>query len=651
MTTIWDSSNVIPATTHRIPVDVSVVGGASHVTVGDLLGQVVFNATDITGATNMAAELETFVSDNQGYIVKIPDNTTPLLNGFGQQGILGATDDIQINFGRANILYDNTSRCIDLDNTSNASAEVTVTSITETQIHTNTLTSEILLASTLSAEAHDWVAIYSSDANPSKSGGVLGEIHQLISDESTLKIQTVGLIGRASDFTTTIKCRKLNASRKVYITGGIFSSNGDADDVAITSREECIRITGFVDPIVENVEIDAPWAQFIWFQCCAGAIADGIKLKNTLNMADYNGYSYGVVFYGMNGNCTAKNMVVRNGRHPAATTDGNSSTTTTWYNKGYPTYYKFLDIAGYNCYGTVVDSHEEGYGGLIQNISDHNPVEDANGFTGSIIQSRAARETIRDVTSIGGSRGIKITAIDHGFIDEVKISNVELSGKHNGSSTAKSIDIAHQDSITNKRVVKIFKSEINDSDIGVVVGKDAICYMYNVYVGGAEAYADCNSGGYLVITNMISDHQNSSAIGSTGVIFCRSAIGKPCTVIVTGQITVMEGNASNRPTHFFDERDTNDDKIVYHSGITSINKDGVTPIISREAGATTFIDASSVKKIDEIQVTIKSGITGDRPTLTSTDIGFTYLDTTLDADGKPIWWNGTAWVDATGLVV
>lgn len=26
-------------------------------------------------------------------------------------------------------------------------------------------------------------------------------------------------------------------------------------------------------------------------------------------------------------------------------------------------------------------------------------------------------------------------------------------------------------------------------------------------------------------------------------------------------------------------------------------------------------------------------------------------DTTLDADGKPIWWNGTAWIDATGLVV
>ena len=34
-----------------------------------------------------------------------------------------------------------------------------------------------------------------------------------------------------------------------------------------------------------------------------------------------------------------------------------------------------------------------------------------------------------------------------------------------------------------------------------------------------------------------------------------------------------------------------------------------------------------------------------RPTLTPDDIGFMFFDTIL---GKPIWWNGTDWVDATG---
>lgn len=43
---------------------------------------------------------------------------------------------------------------------------------------------------------------------------------------------------------------------------------------------------------------------------------------------------------------------------------------------------------------------------------------------------------------------------------------------------------------------------------------------------------------------------------------------------------------------------------------------------------------------------IISGITGSRPTVT--DIGYQYFDTTL---GKPIWWKGAVWVDATGATV
>lgn len=41
-----------------------------------------------------------------------------------------------------------------------------------------------------------------------------------------------------------------------------------------------------------------------------------------------------------------------------------------------------------------------------------------------------------------------------------------------------------------------------------------------------------------------------------------------------------------------------------------------------------------------------NGATGSRPT--SSVVGQYYFDTTL---GKPIWWSGTAFVDATGSVV
>jgi hypothetical protein len=45
------------------------------------------------------------------------------------------------------------------------------------------------------------------------------------------------------------------------------------------------------------------------------------------------------------------------------------------------------------------------------------------------------------------------------------------------------------------------------------------------------------------------------------------------------------------------------------------------------------------------------GNTASRPVLNALDYGYLYQDNTLDSDGKPIFWNGTAWVDATGTVV
>lgn len=45
------------------------------------------------------------------------------------------------------------------------------------------------------------------------------------------------------------------------------------------------------------------------------------------------------------------------------------------------------------------------------------------------------------------------------------------------------------------------------------------------------------------------------------------------------------------------------------------------------------------------------GTTAQRPTMSASNIGVTYLDQTLAANGKPIMWNGTVWVDSTGASV
>lgn len=44
------------------------------------------------------------------------------------------------------------------------------------------------------------------------------------------------------------------------------------------------------------------------------------------------------------------------------------------------------------------------------------------------------------------------------------------------------------------------------------------------------------------------------------------------------------------------------------------------------------------------------GSTAGRPAAAGGDTGILYFDTGLDPDGKPIWWTGSAWVDATGAL-
>ena len=48
---------------------------------------------------------------------------------------------------------------------------------------------------------------------------------------------------------------------------------------------------------------------------------------------------------------------------------------------------------------------------------------------------------------------------------------------------------------------------------------------------------------------------------------------------------------------------------------------------------------------------VGKGATASRPSLSANDVGVTYLDTTLAANGKLITWQGTVWVDSTGASV
>jgi len=71
----------------------------------------------------------------------------------------------------------------------------------------------------------------------------------------------------------------------------------------------------------------------------------------------------------------------------------------------------------------------------------------------------------------------------------------------------------------------------------------------------------------------------------------------------------------------------------------------------REYSCTTASHSGSAVYRMTNQLGIKQDTTANRVSPVASDIGLMYMDTTLDADGHPIWWNGTAWVDAQGVLV
>lgn len=59
----------------------------------------------------------------------------------------------------------------------------------------------------------------------------------------------------------------------------------------------------------------------------------------------------------------------------------------------------------------------------------------------------------------------------------------------------------------------------------------------------------------------------------------------------------------------------------------------------------------NVITVNKSNLPFKANSGTTRPTLSSGDVGYTFLDLSLGTSGKPIWWNGSNWIDATGATV
>ena len=126
--------------------------------------------------------------------------------------------------------------------------------------------------------------------------------------------------------------------------------------------------------------------------------------------------------------------------------------------------------------------------------------------------------------------------------------------------------------------------------------------------------------------------------GSSGVFDPYNNLGNaidptaPINTLVTVVGIMMSEDEEGNPNVAVDLNDfTLDLDIQLQRWMDNLSKQSVSPTLSSGSNTTTPL----------------SGSTSTRPT-NNLENGLQYFDTTL---GKPIWWNGTDWVDSTGTTV
>lgn len=556
---------------------------------------------------NMARELELVITSNPDCEIHISADTI-LLEGFGT-GFTTIPTKIHVVAKSTTILQNEDSRCIDINNAVNASAEYSVSAIADDNtLHTgNLFSTKITLTAASSAEAHDIIAVYSSDAYPGSSGVEMGEAAQLVKDEqSGNNLYTTGNLSLTEHFTAgNTKVRILDKTRRFIWEGGRFKSNGDADDSTKTSRQECIRLIGYVDQEVKEAEFDAPWAQMIWFQCSARGRITDCKSYDVLNNAkddtgavSVQGFSYGAYFYGMNWGHVVDGFTAYNGRHPAYTS-GSDASPSQWYEKGYPTKCTIKNVTGYNCYGALIDTHEEGADHTFINCIAYSSYEDQReSFDGRLGQSRAVRDTFINCHAFYGCGGISVDNINHNLSsgpNVVRLENCSFSYIKNNGESARAIDVDNQ-ATTGRTKLELHNVSFYDCDKGIEVGKNTELSYYNLNFVRVDECILARDGSVSYGTNITADFINTSysSLSKVWVVYSNDA---DTYVTCLGNNVVIKDTA-NLPREWFNEGDSSaNTKYIWHGGITDCktvdSTAAASATLSKQSGATTFTNRTT----------------------------------------------------------
>lgn len=244
-------------------------------------------------------------------------------------------------------------------------------------------------------------------------------------------------------------------------------------------------------------------------------------------------------------------------------------------------------------------------------------------------------------TSAGGTRGI--VDIQNG---QAQVSPVtSYSSTWWGSPTAAlTFDGFNNTDIQNGGAHGIIWLGDNNTNWGLILTQDASGAIgtsgFDIATGAQSGSA--GSGGFTIFTG-----ESTGTAGASGGFSISSGIVNHTGAQGSGAIQIETGNVSNPGGS------GNSGNIVIKAGNTSGsgNTGNISLQTGASAGGTRGIISMDALSIDHTQspsenVVWETGATGSRPAGPVT--GQRFFDTTL---GIPIWFDGTNWVDANGVIV
>lgn len=220
----------------------------------------------------------------------------------------------------------------------------------------------------------------------------------------------------------------------------------------------------------------------------------------------------------------------------------------------------------------------------------------------------------------------------------------------------------------------IYQAAVQIAEVGSITLEECkfTGFTYAAYTRGmpVSAYNCTASGMFFRLEGTVSTYENAITVGGFLSIPAATAPFRQASSVVpvrfyfrNYQLNAGDGASGSGESTLLFSGFTNVSKSIGHRYLSVTGTPACGALVGDIAIKTspTYGEASewistsnhntaAVWRMSK-QFGIKKDITANRPSPASIDIGLLYLDTTLDSDGKPIWWNGTAWVDVTGATV